>query len=276
MRTKTLCFMVLLAFAVSCPLFAQGGRIQEKLNVGATPLAQGDLKISEVLTTRDGTQLVPGYYRVAVAVNSLGEAQFVISEFVVTSNTRQDVGLAKNALNVKKVPPESVAVPAIVGKNLLVKKIASNLEGDFTLKAMTPTETMLSFNSKQFSASAILGRDINAKLVDLTPSFLSLDQPTECGTDCIEGYVKVTIRNEGNAEAKGKWNVILSDPPFFVGTIADLPAGGDRVVTSSSKLQLPCCGTVNIESEVHPDFYNKDGIDSNDSNNIHRFSLKLK
>jgi hypothetical protein len=276
MRTRILLLVVVALLALSPWTYAQGSKIQEKLNIGATPIAQGELKTTEVLMTRDGQRIPPGLYRVAATLNSLGEAQFVISVFKVTTDTPTTSGISSNAINLKKAPPSTITVAGFVDKNLLIRGIASNIQGVFSIKPIAPSETVLSFNSKQFSAHAILGRDLNSKLVDLTPAFLSLDQPTSCGQDCIEGHVKMTIRNEGNADAKGKWNVILEDPQFFVGSVEDVPAGGERAVVSAAKLQLPCCSPVEIGTEVHADFYNSESVDSNNSNDTRTFTLKLK
>ena len=276
MKTRVLLFLVLFMALGTLPLMAQGGQIQGRLTVGATPLSQGDVKFGEPLTTQDGIEIPPGVYRIAIALNSLGEAAFMISPFRVKQPDAK-TGLKANAVNTMKSKEDpALAIGAKVNKNLLVKGIASNLEGIFVINNITPSEAELTFNSKQFAATATLGRSLDSKLIDLVPAFLSLDQTTDCGADCIEGVVKVTIRNDGNTDATGKWNVTILDPRLFVGTINDVPAGGEKTVVSTSKIKLPCCNPANLEAEVHADFYNKTGVDSNDSNNSKRFTVKLK
>lgn len=276
MKTRVLLFLVVFMALGTLPVMAQGGQMQGKLTVGATPLSQGDVKVGEKLTTQDGIEIPPGVYRIAITLNSLNEAAFMISPFKVKQPDSK-TGLKANAVNTSKSKEDpSLAIGAKVSKNLLVKGIASNLEGVFVINNITPSEAELSFVSKQFGASATLGRSLDSKLIDLVPASLFLDQPTECGTDCIEGVVKVTIRNDGNTDAAGKWNVTILDPRLFVGTVADVPAGGEKTVVSTAKIKLPCCNPVNLDAEVHADFYNKASVDSNDSNNSKRFTVKLK
>jgi hypothetical protein len=277
MKSRVLSFLVLFMVIGSMTLWAQGGgRIEGKLNVGVAPLSQGNIKVGEKLTTQDGIEIPPGTYRISVALNSLNEASFVISPFKVKQPDSAPA-LTKNAMNTQKTKDEpSLFISAKVSKNLLVKGIASNIEGIFVINNITPTEAQLNFMSKQFDAVALLGRSLDSKLVDLVPSFISIDQTTDCGADCIEGVVKVTIRNDGNTDASGKWNVTIVDPHLFVGTIADIPAGGEKTVVSTAKVKLPCCNPVNLDAEVHADFYNKVGVDSNDSNNTKRFTIKFK
>lgn len=276
---KTMFFVLVCAVLAGGSLFAQSGgsgRIQGKLTVGATPVSQGSITLAEPLSTHEGQKLLPGQYRIAIALNSLGEASFVLSPFKVENPTVK-VGLEKNAVNSgdnQKSP--DIIVGAKIMKNALVKGIASNIQGKFTLDAMTPTETILKFDSPQFAATSILGRSLDSKLVDLKPSFLSIEEISDCGAGCVEGRVKVTIHNDGNSMAKGKWNVILSDPTFFVGSVADVGPDSDVSVISQNKIKLPCCNPQNIQVEVHSDFYNKDGIDSNESNNVKAFTIKLK
>lgn len=275
MKSRLVLFLALFTAIGSTTLWAQG-RIEGKLNVGVTPLSQGDIKIGEKLTTQDGIEIPPGTYRISITLNSLSEASFVISPFKVK---QPDSGpaLTKNAMNTQKTKDEpSLYITAKVSKNLLVKGIASNLEGIFVINNITPTEAQLNFVSRQFDAMALLGRSLDSKLVDLVPSFVAIDQTTECGSDCIEGVVKVTIRNDGNAEAGGKWNVMIIDPRFFVGTLSDIPPGGEKTVVSMSRVKLPCCNPLNLDAEVHSDFYNKVCVDSNDSNNTKRFTIKFK
>lgn len=273
-KVKTILIFALAVF-VSGLVFAQGGKIT-KLTVGSTRLADGELKIGEPLMTRDGQRLIPGVYRVSVALTSLGEAQFILSPFKVDQPDTPSQSVVQKAMNPTKETPTQLYVGAEVVKNLLVKGIASNVEGNFKIENITPSEALLEFEGKQFEATTMLGRSLDSKLIDLRPIFLSLDEPSECGSECIEGYIKVAIRNDGNSPAVGKWNVVLMDPRFYVGTATDVPAGGEVVVTSASRLKLPCCSPVSLDVKVHADFYNKDGSDSNDSNNVKRFSLKLK
>lgn len=275
MRTCMIMCAVVCCIFLSSIAFAQGGRMDGKLVVGATPLAQGDIKIGEQLTTREGTSINPGLYRISVNVNTLAEVQFILGPYKVDSAT-SDKGLEKNAFNTKRKLDPQVIVGASVVKNLLVKGIASNLDGNFHIQNITPTEAILTFNSKQFAANAVLGRSVNSKLVDLVPTFVSLEEPNDCGTDCVEGYVKVTVRNDGNSIAAGKWNVIIVDPQFFVGSVEDIPASGEKTITSAIRLKLPCCNPANLDAEVHADFYNTTSADSNDTNNLKRFTVKLK
>jgi hypothetical protein len=275
MRTCMIMFAVVCGIFLSSIAFAQGGRTEGKLVVAATPLAQGDIKIGEQLTTREGTSISPGLYRISINANTLGEVQFILGVYKVDSATT-DKGLEKNAFNTKRKLDPQVFVGGSVIKNLLVKGIASNLEGTFHIQNITPSEAILSFSSKQFAANAVLGRSLNSKLVDLVPTFVSLEETNDCGTDCIEGYVKVTVRNDGNSTAAGKWNVIIVDPQFFVGSVEDIPASGEKTITSASRLKLPCCNPAVLDAEVHADFYNTTSADSNDSNNAKRFTVKLK
>jgi hypothetical protein len=55
-----------------------------------------------------------------------------------------------------------------------------------------------------------------------------------------------------------------------------LGVGEESTVTSSSKLKLPCCAAQQVHPEIHPDFFNQEGIDANDVNNIGTFVLKLR
>jgi hypothetical protein len=268
-------FAIVCGILLSSLAFAQGGRTPGKLIVGATPLAQGDIKLGEELTTREGTPIPPGLYRISVNLNTLMEVQFVLSVYNLNDEATGK-GLEKNAFNTQRKIEPRVAVGGNVTKNLLVKGIASNLEGSFNIQNITPTEAVLNFNSKQFAANAVLGRSLNSKLVDLVPIFVTLEESSECGSDCIEGYVKVTVRNDGNSPAVGKWNVTLVDPQFYVGSITDVPPSGEKTVTSSTRLKLQCCNPAILDAEVHADFYNTDASDSNDSNNTKRFTVKLK
>ncbi|HEY7161127.1 MAG TPA: hypothetical protein VH815_07700 [Acidobacteriota bacterium] len=199
-----------------------------------------------------------------------------MSPYKVDAQQGKGKGLEKNAFNTNRKLDPQVIVGGTATKNLLVKGIASNLEGNFNVQNITPTEAVLSFNSKQFGANAVLGRSLNSKLVDLVPTFVSLEEPNDCGSDCFEGYVKVTIRNDGNSPAVGKWNVVIVDPQFYVGTVTDIPPSGEKTVTSATRLKLPCCNPAVLDAEVHADFYNNDAADSNDSNNMKRFTVKLK
>jgi hypothetical protein len=275
MKTKGMLLAVVFSLLAALPLFAQGGRIQGKLIVGATPLSQGDIKIGEKLTTREGISIEPGIYRVSVNMTSLGECQFILTPFKI-EQPLSDKGLQKNAMNTMRKTAPEVVISAIVAKNLLVEGIASNIDGDFSIQNYTPSEAVLSFNSKQFAANSTLGRSPDSKLVDLVPTFMSLEDPSDCGAGCIEGYVKITVRNDGNSPAIGKWNVVVLDPQFYVGTVADIPPAGEKTVQSASRIKLPCCNPAVLDAEVHADFYNKAAADSNDSNNAKRFTLKLK
>jgi hypothetical protein len=275
MRTCMILFAVACGIFLSSIAFAQGGRTPGKLVVAATPLAQGDIKLGEELTTREGTAISPGMYRISVNLNTLMEVQFILSPYKV-DQLNADKGLEKNAMNTtRKIEPQ-VYVGGNVTKNLLIKGIASNLVGSFHLQNITPTESILTFSSKQFSANAVLGRSLNSKLVDLVPIFVSLEEANDCGSDCVEGYVKVTVRNDGNSPAVGKWNIVIVDPQFYVGTVTDVPPAGEKTVTSASRIKLPCCNPAILDAEVHADFYNNDAADSNDSNNTKRFTVKLK
>lgn len=275
MRTCMILFAIVCGIFLSSMAFAQG-RMDSKLIVGATPLAQGDIKVGEVLTTREGVTVNPGIYRISVNLNTLGEVQFILSPYKVDEPEGGGKGLEKNAFNIKRKLEPQVFVGGSTIKNLLVKGIASNLDGNFNIQNITPTEAVLSFNSKQFGANAVLGRSLNSKLVDLIPTFVSLEEANDCGADCIEGYVKVTVRNDGNSPAVGKWNVIIVDPQFYVGSVTDIPPAGEKTVTSATRLKLPCCNPAVLDAEVHADFYNNDASDSNDTNNMKRFTVKLK
>lgn len=243
------------------------------MEVGATRLAQGEIKLGEVLTTREGFQLQPGRYRIAVAINTLGEAMFILlpsgQEETVSHTT-----MPKNALNTKRQLPNELIFRTIVIKNSLVRGIAS-IDGSFQVETMNPSEAILSFSSKQFAASTILGRSLNSKVMDMMPAQLIIEEPVNCGEGCVEGYVKVTVKNTGNSVAKGKWNVMLLEPRFYVGAVSDLAPDEEKTIVSGSKVRLTS-GTVSLDAEVHPDFYNKVGTDANDSNNIRRFTLKMK
>ncbi len=274
MRNKII-FCVLITFVAFSFAYGQG-RTTERLVVSATTISQGDIKLSETLTTREGKKLTPGVYRISVALGARNEAQFVFSPFELDQPNQVKEGLSGNALNAKRDAPLKLYVGASVTKNSLVKGVASNIEGTFRLENVTPSETMLIFESKPFGATATLGRPVDSKSVDLTPSFASFEQPTSCGTNCIEGFVKVTIKNEGNMDSKGKWNVVLTEPRFYVGTISDVPGGAEVTVTSTSKLKTACCNPLLAEVEVHPDFYNSDANDANDGNNSRKFTIKLQ
>ena len=275
MRTCKILFAIVFVILLSSMVFAQG-RTPGKLTVAATPLAQGDIKVGEELTTREGLTLSPGIYRISMNLSTLGEAQFILSPYKLDGQPGTAKGLEKNAFNTQRKIDPQVYVGGNVTKNVLIKGIASNLEGNFYIQNITPTEAVLAFNSKQFGASAVLGRSLNSKLVDLGPVFVSLEESTDCGSDCIEGYVKVTVRNDGNSPAAGKWNVVIVDPQFFVGSVEDIPSLGEKTITSAIKLKLPCCNPAVLDAEVHADFYNKTSADSNDSNNTKRFTVKLK
>ena len=80
MRTRISMFAALIVAVFSTFVFAQA-RIQERLIVGATPISQGDLKLGEKLTTREGYVIEPGVYRISVNVNTLGECQFILSPY---------------------------------------------------------------------------------------------------------------------------------------------------------------------------------------------------
>jgi hypothetical protein len=260
---------------VSSSLVFSQARIQERLIVGATPVSQGDIKLGEKLTTREGAVIEPGVYRISVNINTLGECQFILSPYK-NDQVDSSKGLEKNAMNTKrKLDPKSY-VRASIQKNLLVKGIASNIDGTFHVQNITPSEAVLTFNSKQFAANSVLGRSLDSKLVDLVPVFMGLEETTDCGEGCIEGYLKVTVRNDGNSPAVGKWNVVVLDPQFYVGTINDVPPAGEKTVVSASRIKLSCCNPAILDAEVHSDFYNNSASDSNDSNNSKRFTLKLQ
>jgi hypothetical protein len=262
-----------LSFAFCIPLFAQG-RIEGKLNLGATVISQGDLKVGEVLMTRDGIKIPPGQYRVGVLLNARNEAQFAISPFSVD---KPPVDTSANSMAPKStVEQNSLYLVANVDRNTLVKGYASNLPGDFRVDNLTPSEAVLSFQSKQFQASTVLGRSTNSKLIDMSVVSLELQDLTECGTNCMEATVKVVVKNEGNMAATGKWNVLISEPRFFVGAVSDVAPGAEQTVVSASKVKVPCCAPLNLQAEVRADFYNKNAIDSNNYNNVKSFSVKLK
>lgn len=275
MRNKIV-ISVLITFVAFSFAYGQGGRTTGKLVVGATTISQGDIKLSETLTTREGKKLTPGLYRISVALTSRNEAQFVFSPFELDQPNQVKEGLTGNALNAKREAPLKFYVGASVTKNSFVKGIASNIEGTFTLQNVTPSETMLVFESKPFGATATLGRPVDSKSVDLSPSFVTFEERTSCGNNCTEGLIKVTIKNEGNLDAKGKWNVVLVEPRFFVGTISDVPPGSEVTVTSTNKLKTACCNPLLAEVEVRPDFYNNDASDSNDGNNLRKFTINLQ
>ncbi len=81
MRARVSLFAALMVVLITPLLFAQGGKIQERLIVGATPISQGDIKVGEKLTTREGTVIGTGIYRVSVNINTLGECQFILSPY---------------------------------------------------------------------------------------------------------------------------------------------------------------------------------------------------
>lgn len=159
LRVQTL-IVFFLSFALCVPLFAQG-RIQGKLTLGATVISQGDLSVGEVLTTRDGIRIPPGQYRVGVLLNSRNEAMFAISPFAVDKPTGGDEGLTENSVQMKStVEQNALYLAANLDRNTLVKGVASNLPGEFRVENLTPTEAVLTFQSKQFQASTVLGRSI--------------------------------------------------------------------------------------------------------------------
>ena len=262
------------AVVLSSDVFAQG-KITGKLTVGVTPLAQGEVKLGEQLTTREGTEISPGVYRISVNMNTLGECQFILKPYKI-DQINSTKGLERNAMNIKRKIEPQVSVGASIAKNVLIKGIASNLDGTFHIQNITPTEAILSFNSKQFVANAVMGRSLDSKLVDLVPIFVSLEDSNDCGSDCIEGYVKVSVRNDGNSPAAGKWNVVIVDPQFYVGTVADISPAGEKTVVSASRIKLQCCNPAILDAEVHADFYNNSSSDANDTNNTKRFTVKLK
>jgi hypothetical protein len=273
MKTVFLAFVILF---VSISAFAQGAK--GLLRVGATAVAKGQLKIGETLVTRGGQELAPGVYRIAVEINSRNEAHFVLSPTVAEEAIpAAETALGKHTVGGAPPPggPPPVSIPATIIKSDFVKGIPTSIEGKFGLESITPTEARLLFDSRQFAANAILGRSMESKTVDLTPTFLSIESPSECGSNCIEGFVRVTITNEGNSDATGKWNVVLREPRFYVGTVSDVPASGKAEVTSNTKLKLNCCAAV-LDAEVHADFYNQGTVDANDSNNSKVFTVKLK
>lgn len=275
LRVQTL-IVFFLSFAFCIPLFAQG-RIQGKLTLGATVISQGDLSVGEVLTTRDGIKIPPGQYRVGVLLNSRNEAMFAISPFAVDKPPGMDEGLTENSVQMKStVEQNALYLAANLDKNSLVKGVASNLPGQFRVENLTPTEAVLIFQSKQFQASTVLGRSVDSKLMDMSVISLELQNLTECGGNCMEAIVKVVVKNEGNVAAAGKWNVLISDPRFFVGAVTDVPAGAEQTVVSTTKVKLQCCAPLTLQAEVRADFYNKNGVDSNAYNNSKSFNVKLK
>jgi hypothetical protein len=265
-----------LSFAFCIPLFAQG-KIQGKLTLGATVISQGDLRVGEALTTRDGIRIPPGQYRVGILLNSRNEAMFAISPFTVDKPRGTDDALTENSIAPKStISDNSLYLAANVDKNTLVKGVASNLSGNFQVESLTPSEAVLSFQSKQFQASTVLGRSVDSKLMDVSIESLELENLSECGSNCMEGNVKVVVKNEGNAPASGKWNILVADPRFFVGSVSDIPAGTEQTVVSTTKVKLPCCAPLNLQADIRPDFYNKNAVDSNGNNNSKRFAVKLK
>lgn len=277
MKNKIVSLLVVVAVVgFSSFVLAQGGRIHEKLNVGSTAISSGTVKVGETLTTREGQKIDPNTYRISVGLNSEGEAQFLLTPFKV-ENMTLNKGLEGNAANKSSIEKVTqIITSAQVIKNTLVKGLASNIQGNFALEAMTPTETMLTFNSTQFSAHAVLGRSLDSKLIDLLPTAVVIENSAECGMECVEGNIKVTVRNDGNVAAKGKWNVVLLSPQLFVGTISDVPASGEVSISSTDKVKFNPARQENVTVEVHADFYNKDAVDSNDSNNSKAFTMKLK
>lgn len=268
--------MVFLLFVCSASVFAQG-KIEGKLTLGATVISQGDVKVGEVLMTQDGISIPAGQYRISVLLNSRNEAMFSISPFSVDKPPGSENGLSENSVKMKStVEQNSLYLPATLDKNTLVKGVASNLPGEFRVDNLTPSEAVLSFQSKQFQASAVLGRSLDSKLTDMAIVSLELENITECGTNCSEAQVKVVVKNSGNAPAAGKWNILISDPRFFVGAVSDVPAGGEQTVVSATKIKLVCCAPVSLLTEVRADFYNRNAVDANANNNSKRFSVKLK
>jgi|GEM_PF-4478555 len=267
--------IIFLVFGVCCIASALFSETRTVLNLGATAISTGDIKVNEPLVTREGEKLSPGLFKVVVLLDSHGSASFVLTPRS-QPEAGNDLMLKQNAMNATAKNLLQYTISASVKKNSLVKGIASNIEGEFKLDNVTPSESLLAFNSKQFEATAILGRSLDSKLVDLLPAFVTLDQATECGLNCIEAFVKIVVRNDGNSDAKGKWNVLLTSPSFFVGTVSDIPAGQETTVVSATKLRLACCSPALLEADVHADFYNKTGADSNDANNTKRFTVKLK
>src|SRR5262245_26558343 len=117
MRICMILFAVLFAVFLSSAAFAQG-RIQEKLIVAATPVAQGDIKLGEELTTPEGAAVGPGLYRISVNLNTLGEVQFILGPYkVAEANTGK--GLEKNAFNTQRKLDAQVYVGGNIVKNLL-------------------------------------------------------------------------------------------------------------------------------------------------------------
>lgn len=268
--------MVFLLFVCCTFVFAQG-KIEGKLTLGATVISQGDVKVGEVLMTQDGISIPPGQYRIGVLLNSRNEAMFSISPFSVDKPPGSEQGLSENSVQMKStVEQNSLYLPATLDKNTLVKGVASNLPGEFRVDNLTPSEAVLSFQSKQFQASAVLGRSLDSKLIDMAIVSLELENITDCGANCSEAVVKVVVKNDGNATASGKWNILISDPRFFVGTVSDVPAGVEQTIISASKIKLVCCAPVNLLTEIRADFYNRSAVDSNANNNSRRFSVKLK
>src|SRR5437763_8174087 len=98
---------------------------------------------------------------------------------------------------------------------MLVKGISSNLHGTFTLQPVNPTEMTLTFDSKMFAISTLLGRSLDSKLIDMSIGNVAFEQGTECGQGCEQGVIRVTIKNTGNSPATGKWNVMVVNPQFF-------------------------------------------------------------
>ncbi len=249
---------------------------QEKLTVAATTIARGDIDIVEPLITPDHYKLDPGRYRVAIAMNSLREGIFVLSLFKIDLPGSES-DLSKNAINTPTRNSPEFYIGANILNNSLVKGIASNIKGTFGLKNVTPSESVLTFKSAEFTASSVmLGRAAGVTLPDLSPVSITMERPQECGKDCRESYVKVILKNDGKSAAKGKWNVILLDPGFYVGSISNVQPGTEAAVVSSTRIKLRCCTSIALDVEVHADFFNHEGIDSNESNNTKRFAVKLQ
>ncbi|PWT90431.1 MAG: hypothetical protein C5B54_07190 [Acidobacteria bacterium] len=272
---KQIFVLVLLSIALTATVFAQG-RLTGKLVLGTTVISSADLKVGEPLVTHDGVTIPVGVYRISITVNARGEGQFMISPFKLDKPPAPS-GLTKNAVNRTADDPNEgmLFMEANINRNTFVKGVASHIEGDFKLENVSPTETELSFNSKEFGASTMLGRSPDSKTVDLLPTFVGLQNATPCGDNCIEGNVKVIVRNDGNSTATGKWNVTLSDPRFYVGSVSDVAGGGEKEIVSANKLKLTCCGATAVDVDVHADFYNKESRDAMESNNIKRFTLRL-
>lgn len=264
----------LLVCALLCALapgkvFAQGST-GGPLNLEASEISAGEVKNVEPLMTRDGQTIVPGLYRVAVTMNTKGQVQFVFSSTEPVKTTPPRGVLAKNNATASR----KIYVDGDLVMNNLVKGIAS-LKGDFRLEPFSPTETVLSFTSKQFEARATLGRQKDSPVADLLPVSVELKESEECGKDCIQAFVVARIRNAGNSAAKGKWNVSVLDPVVYVGSVEDLAGGSETAVQSPNKIKFTASGQLIIDIKVYPDFYNKNVNDAKESNNSQRFSIKL-